>query len=40
MKKALSTMANLAGVVTLMMVGYVVFTSLSDIKRYIRITTM
>jgi hypothetical protein len=40
MKKTLSAIANLAGAVTLMMVGYVVLTSLPDRKRYIRISTM
>jgi hypothetical protein len=40
MKKTLFTIANLAGAATLMMVGYVVLTSLSDVKRYMRISTM
>ena len=40
MKKTLSAIANLAGVATLVMVGYVVLSSLPDLKRYIRIATM
>jgi hypothetical protein len=40
MKRTMSTIANLAGVATLMFVGYAVLTSLSDLKRYIRISTM
>jgi hypothetical protein len=40
MKKTMTTIASLAGMATLMMVGYVVLTSLSDVKRYIRINTM
>jgi len=40
MRKAASRIASIAGVATLVMVGYVVISSLPDIKRYIRISTM
>jgi hypothetical protein len=40
MKRTMSTIASLAGVATLMFVGYAVLTSLSDLRRYIRISTM
>jgi hypothetical protein len=40
MKRTMATLANLAGVATLMFVGYTVLSSLSDLKRYIRISTM
>ena len=40
MKRTMAMLANLAGVATLMFVGYTVLTSLSDLKRYIRISTM
>ena len=40
MKKALAGITNVVGVATLVMIGFAVLTSVGDIKRYIRISTM
>jgi exosortase/archaeosortase len=40
MKKALSTITQVVGVVTLIGIGYVVLNALPDLKRYIRISSM
>jgi hypothetical protein len=40
MKKAVSTITQVVGVVTLIGIGYVVLNALPDLKRYIRISSM
>lgn len=39
-KKTLATMTSIAGTATLLLIGYVFLTSIPDLKRYIRISTM
>ncbi|MGB8768251.1 MAG: hypothetical protein WCC92_01445 [Candidatus Korobacteraceae bacterium] len=40
MKKKLSTLTNVVGVATLLVAGYVVITSLPDLRRYIKMSMM
>jgi len=40
MKKPLFSLANMVAAAGILFAGYVVFSSLPDIRRYIRISTM
>ncbi|HTR65759.1 MAG TPA: hypothetical protein VMH85_08300 [Terriglobales bacterium] len=40
MKKTLSAVTSALGVATLLLFGYVVFKSIPDVGRYIKISTM
>ena len=40
MKKAVSAITQVVGVVTLVGLGYIVLNALPDLKRYIKISTM
>jgi hypothetical protein len=38
--KTLSTLTKVAGIATLAFVGYILFSSLPDLRRYLKISTM
>jgi hypothetical protein len=40
MNKAISTIANVVGAATLLLVGYAIVASLPDLRHYIRLSTM
>jgi hypothetical protein len=40
MRKAFSAATTVAGLATLAFAGYIIFASLHDLRRYIRISTM
>ncbi len=40
MKKAVNTITTVVGAASLLLAGYVLLTSIPDLRRYIRISTM